>query len=110
MILLGTNDIRGIIVCPSAVNDNTYTISCYYKSSCSFSGSYNLTSMADTISENIEGNNSTMIEHNEVRQKYHLTVRDCVGLIVQSENVTFNDNNLCPTTTDQDFCYYQGTT
>ena len=68
MMLLGMNDIRGIIVCPSAVNDNTYTIS-YYISSCSFSGSYNLTSMADTISEKIEGNNSTMIECNEVRQK-----------------------------------------
>ena len=87
MILLGTNDIRGIIVCPSAINDNTYTISCYYISSCSFSGSYNLTSMADTISEKIEGNNSAMIECNEVRQKIpphcerlHLinsTVRKC---------------------------------
>ena len=70
MMLLGTNDIRGIIVCHTAVNDNTYTISCDYVSSCSFSGCfYNLTSMSDTISEKIEGNNSTMIERNEVRQE-----------------------------------------
>ena len=108
MILLGTNDIRGITtVCHSSLNDNTYTISCDYVSGCNFSGcSYTLTSMNDTISGKIEGNISTMIEQNKVRQKtYHLTVRDCIGLIVQSENITFNDNNLCPTTTGQDLLY-----
>ena len=104
MMLLGTNDIRGIIVCPSALNDNTYTISCDYVSGCNFSGcSYTLTSMTDTISGKIEGNNSTMIERNEVRQKtYHLTVRDLKGVTVKSEIITFNDN-LCPITTGQDF-------
>ena len=57
MILLGTNDIKGITVCPSALNDDTYTISCDYVSGCNFSGcSYNLTSMADTISGKIKGN------------------------------------------------------
>ena len=104
MMLLGTNDIRGIIVCPSALNDNTYTISCDYVSGCNFSGcSYTLTSMTDTISGKIEGNNSTMIERYEVRQKtFHLTVRDLKGVTVKSENITFNDN-LCPITTGQDF-------
>ena len=101
---LGTNDIRGITVCPSALNDNTYTISCDYVSGCNFSGcSYTLTSMTDTISEKIEGNNTTMIERNKVRQNiYHLTVTDLKGFIVHSKNITFNDN-LCPTTTGQDF-------
>ena len=104
MMLLGTNDIRGITVCPLALNDNTYTISCDYVSGCNFSGcSYTLTSMTDTISGKIKGNNSTMIERNEVRQKtFHLTVRDLKGVTVQSENITFNDN-LCPITTGQDF-------
>ena len=98
IMLLGTNDIRGIIVCPSALNDNTYTIRCDYVSGCNFSGcSYTLTSMTDTISGKIEGNNSTMIEH-KVRQKtYHLTVRDHKEFIVKSDNITFNDS-LCPTT------------
>ena len=94
MMLLGTNDIRGITVCPSALNDNTYTIR---------------TSMTDTISGILEGNNSTMIERNKERQKtYHLTVTDLNGVIVQSENITFSDN-LCPTATGQDFychCIY----
>ena len=103
-MLLGTNDIMGITVCPSALNENTYTISCDYVSGCNFSGcSYNLSSMTDTISGKIEGNNSTMIERNEVRQKtFHLTVRDLKGVIVKSENITFNDS-LCPITTGQDF-------
>ena len=102
MMLLGTNDIRGITVCPAALNDNTYTISCDYVSACNFSGcSYTLTSMTDTISGKIEGNNSAMIERNEVRQKiYHLTVRDLKGVTVKSEIITFNDN-LCPITTGQ---------
>ena len=102
MMLLGTNDIRGITVCPSALNDNTYTISCDYVSGCNFSGcSYTLTSMTDSISGKIEGNNSAMIERNEVRQKtYHLTVRDLEGVTVKSEIITFNDN-LCPITTGQ---------
>ena len=103
-MLLGTNDIMGITVSPSALNDNTYTISCDYVSGCNFSGcSYNLTSKTDTISGKIEGNTSTMIERNEVRQKtYHLTVRDLKGVTVKSENITFNDN-LYPITTGQDF-------
>ena len=104
MMLLGTNDIRGITVCPSALNDNSYTISCDYVSGCNFSGcSYTLTSMTDTLSGKIEGNNSTMIERNDLRQKtYHLTVRDLKGVTVKSENITFNDN-LSPITTGQDF-------
>ena len=104
MMLLGTNDVRGITVCPSALNDNTYTISSDYVSGCYFSEcSYTLTSMTDTISGKIEGNNSTMIERNEVRQKiFHLTVRGLKGVTVKSENITFNDN-LCPITTGQDF-------
>ena len=104
MMLLGTNDIRGITVSPSALNDNSYTISCDYVSGCNFSGcSYTLTSMTDTLSGKIEGNNSIMIERNEVRQKsYHLTVRDLKGVTVKSEIITFNDN-LYPITTGQDF-------
>ena len=110
MMFLGTNDIRGITVCPSSLNDDTYTISCDYVSGCNFSGcSYNLSSMTDTISGKIEGNNSNMIERNKVRQKtYHLTVTDLNGVIVQSINITFSDN-LCTTTTGQDFychCIY----
>ena len=103
-MLSGTNDIKGITVCPSALNDNYYTLSCDYVSGCNFSGcSYNLTSMTDNISQKIEGNNSNMIERNKVSQKtYHLTVRDVHGFIVQSENITVNDN-FCPTTTGQDF-------
>ena len=106
-MILGTNDIRGITVCPSPLNDDTYAISCDYVSGCNISGcSYNLTSMTDTISGKIEGNNSTMIERTKVRQKtFQLTVRDVKGVIVQSENITFNDN-LCPTTTGQDFYYH----
>ena len=98
-MLLGTNDIRGINVCPSSLNDKHYTISCDYVSGCNFSGcSYNLTSMTDTISGKIEGSNSAMIERNKVSQKtFHLTVRDLKGVTVKSENITFNDN-LCPTT------------
>ena len=89
---------------PSALNDNSYTISCDYVSGCNISGcSYNLSSMTDTISGKIEGNNSTMIERNEVRQKtYHLTVRDLKGVAVKSEIITFDDN-LYPITTGQDF-------
>ena len=104
VLLLGTNDIRGITVCPSSLNDNTSTISCDYISGCSISGcSYNLTSTTGTIIGKIDGKNSTMIERNKVRQKtYHLTVRDFYGVIVLSENITFNDN-LCHTTTGQDF-------
>ena len=103
VMLSGTNDIKGIIVCPSALNDDTYTISCEYVSSCSSSGcSYILTSMTDTISGRIDGNNSTMIERNKLNQKTYLIVRDLKGVIVQSENITFN-HNLCPTTTGQDF-------
>ena len=99
---LGTNDIRGIIACPSsAQSDNSYTISCDYVSGCNFTGcSYNLTSMTDTISGIIEGNKSIIIELNQ--KTYHLTVRDLNGLVVQSENIIFNDNNICPTTTGQD--------
>ena len=98
-MLLGTNDIRGIHVCQSSPNDNHYTVSCDYVSGCNSSGcSYNLTSMTDTISGKIEGNNSTMIEPNKVSQKtYHLTVSDLKVVVVQSENIVFNDS-LCPTT------------
>ena len=101
MMLLGTNNIRGII---SSLNDDTYTISCDYVSGCNISGySYNLTSMTDTISGKIEANNSNIIECNKFRLKaYHLTVRDLDGLMVKSENITFSDS-LCPTTTGQDF-------
>ena len=108
IILLGTNDIRGITLCLSALNDNTYSISCDYVSGCNFSGCfYNLTSMTDTISGKIEGNNFTMIEVNEVRHKtFYLATRDLNGLIVQSENITFIDNNLCPSRTGQDDNYY----
>ena len=100
MMLLGTNDIRGITVCPSSLNDNTYTISCDYISGCNLSGcSYNLTSMTDIpITGNIEGSNVDIIESNKVSQKtFHLAVRDLKGVTVKSENITFNDN-LCPTT------------
>ena len=92
-------------MCPSSLNDdNYYTISCDYISGCNSSGcSYNLTTMTDTISGKIEGNNSTMIERNEVRQKtYHLTVRDLKGVVVQSGNINSNDN-ICPTATGKDF-------
>ena len=108
MILLGTNDIRGITACPSALNDNTYTISCDYVSGCNLSGcSYNLTSMIDIpITGNIEGSNVNIIESNKVSQKtFQLTVRDLNEVIVQSNSITFNDN-ICPTTTGQVFNHY----
>ena len=78
------NDIRGITVCPSALNDDNYTIRCDYVSDRSFSGcSYNLPSMTGTISGRLEGNNSTKIRSNNVRRKtYHITVRDIKGVIV----------------------------
>ena len=108
MMLLGTNDIRGITVCPSALNENTYTIRCDYVSGCNLSGcSYNLTSMTDIpISGNIEGRSFNMIESNKVSQKkFKLTVRDLNGVTVLSENITFNDD-ICRTTTGQDFNHY----
>ena len=109
MMLLGTNDIKGITpVCPSALNDNTYTISCDYVSGCNLSGCfYNLSSMTDIpITGNIEGRNFNMIERNKVSQKtFQLTVRDLNGATVQSNRITFNDD-ICPTTTGQVFSNY----
>ena len=62
LMLLGTNDIRGINVCPSSLNDKNYTISCDYVNGCNSSGcSYTLTSMTGNINGKIEGNSSTMI-------------------------------------------------
>ena len=95
-------------MCPSTLNDNTYTIRCDYVSGCNFSGCYyNLTTMTDIpITGNIEGSNFNVIESNKVSKKtFHLTVRDLNGVIVQSENITFNDD-ICPTTTGQVFNHY----
>ena len=58
--------------------------------------------MTDTISGIIDGNKSTMIERIKVRHNtFYLTMRDLNGLIVQSENITFNDNSFYPSTTDR---------
>ena len=95
-------------MCPSSLNDNPYTIRCDYVSGCNLSGcSYNLTSMIDIpITGNIEGRSFNMIESNKVSQKtFNLTVRDLNEVIVQSENITFNDD-ICPTTTGQVFNRY----
>ena len=77
-------------------------ISCDYISSCNFSGcSYNLTSRTGIImSGKLSGNNSDLIEVNEVLQqaRYYLTVTDHNGYLVQSEYISFKENNLCPST------------
>ena len=77
-------------------------ISCDYICSCNFSGcSYNLTSSTGIImSGKLSGNDSDMIEVNEALQqtRYYLTVIDHNGYLVQSEYISFKENNLCPST------------
>ena len=90
MILLGTNDIRGITVCPSTKN---YTISCDYVCGCNLSGcSDNLTSKTDIlITGNIDGSKVYIIECNKVSQIiFNITVRDLNGAIVGSKSITFS--------------------
>ena len=52
------------------------------------------------MSGKLSGNDSDLIEVNEVLQltRYYLTVTDHKGYLVQSEYISFKENNLCPST------------
>ncbi len=74
VLLLGTNDIKGVTICPTM--SGNYSISCDYIIGCNYSGcSYELSSTFGTTNGTIIGKNYELANI-DVNTQYNLTVTD----------------------------------
>ena len=86
----------GITLC--STNESTYMISCDYVRGCGRENcSYNLTSMNNSLTDTIQGSSLITITDQDII--YHLTVTDMDDFVVQSEELSFRDDESCPTAT-----------